>query len=351
MGEEKQQMISSRRQFLNKTQALAYPLAMSALIKSDSVLHAEVNRSDTPVESSIQPKTGLVLDDRFKLHSHGPGHPESPERLKAIEHRLKSTGLLESLFSIDPVVDPDPYIGKVHSEDHIKKVAKQAHSEAICRLAVSAALSAVDEVCSKRMRNAFAAIRPPGHHAANGGEFGFCFYNNVAIAARYAQERHNLGKILIVDWDYHHGDGTEWAFYDDPSVLVFSTHALRAFPGTGFAHRVGSGEGKGYNINVPLPKRATDQDILTAFRDVLMPAAEKFQPNIVLVSAGFDSRVDDRLGTFQITDDGFSKLTAMVMDIAQRHSESRIVSLLEGGYNTKGLAMAVETHLRELQKA
>lgn len=226
--------------------------------------------------------------------------------------------------------------------------ARQAHDDAICRLAVSGALSAVDSVCSGQVRNAFCAIRPPGHHAANNGEFGFCFYNNVAIAARYAQKRHKLNKILIVDWDYHHGDGTEWAFYDDPSVLVFSTHALYAFPGSGAADKTGAGEGKGFNINVPLPRGANDEAIIRAFEERLLPAAERFQPDLILISAGFDARKDDLLGDFNITDEGFARLTKMVMAIADQHAGSRLVSILEGGYNTEGLALAVEAHLNVL---
>ena len=238
----------------------------------------------------------------------------------------------------------------MHSAEHIARAAEQAHDDAICRLAVSGALSAIDAVCAKKVRNAFCAIRPPGHHAANNGEFGFCFYNNVAVAARYAQKKHKLNKILIVDWDYHHGDGTEWAFYNDPSVLVFSTHALYAFPRSGAAEKTGDGKGKGFNINVPLPREADDKAVIQAFENKLLPAVKSFKPELVLISAGFDARHDDPLGDFYFTDKGFASLTRMVMRIAAEHSESRLVSLLEGGYNLNGLALAVEAHLRELMK-
>jgi len=245
-------------------------------------------------------------------------------------------------------VDPISYIRTVHPELHINRVASQARDEAVCRLAVSGALDAVDAVCSGEVSNAFCAVRPPGHHAASRGEYGFCFYNNVAIAARYAQKKHKLARVLIVDWDYHHGDGTEWAFYDDPTVLFFSTHALYAFPGTGAADKTGRGEGKGFNINVPLPRGADDDAILTAFRERLVPAASKFRPDLVLISAGFDSRKDDLLGDFAVTDSGFAELTKLVLSIAADHSHSRVVSVLEGGYNTKGLALAVESHVKTL---
>lgn len=293
-------------------------------------------------------KSGFVSDPRYLDHIIEPNHPESPVRLKAINKRLEASGLLDSLVKLKPTVDPLPYIPMVHSEDHISLVKKQAGNESICRLAVSGALSGVDAVCSGKVKNAFCAVRPPGHHAQNDGEFGFCFYNNIAIAAKYAQKKYNLKRILIIDWDFHHGNATEWAFYDDPSVLFFSTHALAVFPVTGYPDRTGKGEGLGYNINVALLARAGDEEVMAAFQDKLLPAAEKFKPDLVLISAGFDSRKDDTLGYFTITDKGFSKLTAFVMDIAAKYADGRIVSVLEGGYNTEGLASAVEAHLRPL---
>jgi acetoin utilization deacetylase AcuC-like enzyme len=292
--------------------------------------------------------TGLVIDDRYLRHTLGKGHPELPERLRAIRRRLAKSGLYNATGSISPSVDPISYIRTVHPESHMALVAEQAHDESICRLAVSGALSAVNAVCTGEMRNAFCAVRPPGHHASDRGEYGMCFYNNVAVAARYAQRKHKLTRILIVDWDYHHGDGTEWAFYDDPTVLFFSTHALYAFPHTGSADKTGKGKGNGFNINVPLPRGADDKRILNAFTARLVPAANKFRPDLVLISAGFDSRKDDLLGDFAVTDAGFAELTMQVMSIAATHSRSRVVSILEGGYNTEGLALAVESHVKTL---
>lgn len=339
----------SRRAFLGTAKSATLGLSGAPVWTSLVNATGERKESMRTNRDSEGSGTGLISDDGYLLHLQGGHHPESPERLSAIHRRLKTSGLEKALLSMSPSGDPLPYIRSVHSQAHIDLVARQAHDEAVCRLAVSGALSAVDAVCAGRVKNAFCAIRPPGHHAANNGEFGFCFYNNVAIAARYAQRKHKLAKILIVDWDYHHGDGTEWAFYEDPTVLVFSTHALHAFPGTGAADKTGRGEGRGFNINVPLPRGARDEDIVRAFKGRLFPAAETFQPDLVLISAGFDAREGDPLGDFKLTDRGFAELTGLVMSIAATYADSRIVSILEGGYNTEGLALAVASHLNALR--
>lgn len=346
--------VTTRRKFIHSTKAMGLGLCSSPLWAGINHALADTHATQNNPTKNKDMKTGLVSDQRYLEHAQGGTHPESPARLRAIHKQLKISGMDKQLITIPTNaanLDPLTYIKMIHSEKHIAAAGKQAHDDSICQLAVSGALSAVDAVCTGKVTNAFAAIRPPGHHAANNGEFGFCFYNNVAIAARYAQKKHGLKKILIVDWDYHHGDGTEWAFYDDPSVLFFSTHALYAFPRSGSAEKTGMGKGKGYNINVPLPRGADDKLAVKAFTDQLMPAAEMFKPDLVLISAGFDSRHDDLLGDFNFTDKGFAKLTKLVMGIAKKHSGSRIVSLLEGGYNVKGLSLAVDAHIRELCNA
>jgi acetoin utilization deacetylase AcuC-like enzyme len=198
------------------------------------------------------------------------------------------------------------------------------------------------------VKNAFCASRPPGHHARNTGqEEGFCYFNHIAIAARYLQQQ-GYQKILIVDWDYHHGDGTEWAFYDDPTVLCFSTHDMFSYPGTGSPSRTGTGAGEGFNINVHLPCESGDAEIKAAFEKLLIPAATAFEPDFILVSAGFDSRKDDLLGCFDITDAGFAELTQIVKNLALQHCQGRLVSVLEGGYNLEGNASAMLAHLTAL---
>ncbi|MBM4313349.1 MAG: histone deacetylase [Deltaproteobacteria bacterium] len=301
-----------------------------------------------PTAAKAPSGTAFVYSDEYKRHILSKGHPESPDRLKAILKRLQESGLDKKVTKMAPAGDPLPYIKKIHSDEHIALVVKQARDPSICWLAVAGAMTGVDAVFQGKVRNAFCAVRPPGHHAENRGEFGFCFFGNVAIAAKYALEKYKIERVLVVDWDYHHGNGTEWAFYSDPSVMFFSTHKLMAFPGTGSPDRKGEGKKIGLNINVPMPRGADDRQFMKVFDEQLLPVAEKYKPELVLVSAGFDSRKDDVLGDFALTDNGFAKLTACVMKIAKTHAKSRLVSVLEGGYNTMGLSLAVESHIKTL---
>jgi acetoin utilization deacetylase AcuC-like enzyme len=293
--------------------------------------------------------TGYVFEMAFLGYELEEGHPESPGRLGAIQAKLSETGLDKRLVRITPVSGVLAHIAAIHTKAHISSIQKLDPIGPIAELAAGGAIAAVKAVCEGTVRNAFCALRPPGHHARNTGrEEGFCFYNNIAIAARYAQKAFNCKKILIVDWDFHHGNGTEESFYEDPTVLYFSTHYPLAYPGTGYPDKEGKGDGQGYNINVSLPCGATDEDIIDAFQSVLVPRANHFRPDFVLVSAGFDARTNDKLGCMDISDAGFGRLTQIVMAIAHSHCNDRLVTILEGGYTPYDLAEAVFTHVKTL---
>ena len=294
--------------------------------------------------------TGLVYDDFFLQYWLEQGHPESPDRLRSIMKLMKHSGLLSHLTPIQTRVDVLADLSRIHTAAHVHALKiEYGKSNDVALAVVAGILAATDEVCRGSLRNAFCVTRPPGHHARNTGKVeGFCFYNGVAVAARYAQEKYGLKKILIVDWDYHHGNGTEAFFYSDPSVLYFSTHDYFAYPGTGDPAKVGEGAGKGFNINVHLDCKSTDEDIIAAFNEKLLPAANRFKPDLILISAGFDSRQDDLLGCFDITDEGYQQITMMVMQLAGQYCDGRLVSVLEGGYNLDGLASAVKVHVETL---
>jgi acetoin utilization deacetylase AcuC-like enzyme len=264
---------------------------------------------------------------------------------------MEQSGLLQYLTRIQPKKDILQELALIHTAEHLHALeSNYKQSNDVALAVVGAILAATDEVCSGRLKNAFCATRPPGHHARNTGRVeGFCFYNGVAIAARYAQENYGFKKILIIDWDYHHGNGTESFFYSDPSVLYFSTHDYYAYPGTGNPVNTGEGAGKGLNINVHLDCHSTDKDIISAFKEKLLPAAHRFEPDLILISAGFDSRKGDLLGCFDISDAGYRQITTMVMQLAEQYCDGRIVSVLEGGYNLDGLASAVKVHVETLQ--
>ena len=311
-------------------------------------------------------KTGLVYDDIYLEHKVTPGHPERPERLTAIVDRLKATGLYAQLLHLSPRAAELEWITTVHSQRYAERVKQSCEngvqyldsmdtpiSPKSYQAALAAAggmLCAIDAIMQKKVRNVFCAVRPPGHHATEGQAMGFCLFNNIAIGTRYIQKKHNLAKVLIVDWDVHHGNGTQAAFYDDPSVLYFSVHQYPFYPGTGSAAEKGSGKGLDCTINVPLPAGSTDADYLTVFEEKLKPAALAFRPDFVLISAGFDAHEHDLLGGMRVTTQGFARLSRIVKDIAEKCCEGRLVSTLEGGYELDKLAASVEAHIRVLME-
>lgn len=316
-----------------------------------------------PVKHAPAAPTGLVYHPDFLLHDAGPRHPERPERLKAIMAGLERSGLLEILVRIEPRPAAEQWLAQIHTSAYLKELEEATQqaprqldpdtrvspdSYRVAKLATGGVLTAVDAVVTGKISNAFAVIRPPGHHALPDRAMGFCLLNHVAIAARYIQKKHGLRRILIVDWDVHHGNGTQDVFYDDPSVLYFSTHQFPYYPGSGSAEEQGAGAGLGTTVNVPLPSGSGDAEILKAFREKLIPAAEAFRPDFVLISAGFDAHEQDPLAQLRITTPGYAALTQIVVGIAERHAKGRLVSLLEGGYDLKALAQATEAHLRVL---
>jgi acetoin utilization deacetylase AcuC-like enzyme len=313
------------------------------------------------------PQTGLLLDDVYLRHLAGvSSHPERPERLMAIRSGLEQSGLMKTLYRIMPRRVTDEELMFVHTRAYVDLVRKElsnvrgtkdlstgdtlvsAGSLETVEFAAGGVLNAVDAVLAKRVKNAFCAVRPPGHHATPTRGMGFCIFNHVAIAARYAQKQ-GARRILIVDWDYHHGNGTQDTFYQDDSILIFDTHHYGAYPGTGSPSETGAGKAVGTKLNVAMPPGAGDAQFLEAFRTRLVPAARRFKPDFILISAGFDGMRNDILGQFDITPQGFAAMTRVVVELANELCQGRIVSVLEGGYRLDGLSESVVAHVKTLQ--
>ena len=311
-------------------------------------------------------KTGFLFDNIFLEHDTTPNHPEKPERLIAIVDNLKAKNLYSELLQIPVRPIEMEWLQKIHTPEYIEHAAQVCQSgegyldssdNPVSEKSYEAALmaagsvtSAIDAIMEGKIKNAFCAVRPPGHHAEKDRAMGFCIFNNVAIGANYIQEKYKLPKVLIVDWDVHHGNGTQHFSYDNPDILYFSVHQYPFYPGTGSESEKGAGKGLNYTINCPLPAGSTDSDYLEVFENKLMPAALSFVPDFVLISAGFDSHKDDLLGSMRVTEQGYSQMTRIVKEIAQKCCRSRLVSVLEGGYHLQALASSVEAHIRVLME-
>ncbi|MGV8057964.1 MAG: histone deacetylase [Smithellaceae bacterium] len=308
-------------------------------------------------------KTGIVKDSRYLQHSAGFAHPESPQRLMAIYEMLDNPGMSWKFAQIEPREATHEEIAAIHSPTYIDFVAGTAGSDCvmldpdtatspetyhIAKLAAGGVCNAINKVVSGDVDNAFAFVRPPGHHAERDAAAGFCIFNNIAIGAMHAILKHNMKRILIVDWDLHHGNGTQHSFYNDPRVLYFSTHQYPYYPGTGSMDEIGRGPGKGYTVNVPLSAGAGDGAFIKVFRRILEPVAMEFKPELVLLSAGFDIYYQDPLGSMRVTPGGFAALARILMNIADNCCQGRFVAVLEGGYHVQGLTKSAKAVLEEM---
>ncbi len=308
-------------------------------------------------------KTGIVKDIRYLRHSTGFAHPESPERLGAIYEMLENSSMAGKLTEIQPRLATHQEIESIHNPDYVEFIAGTAGKQCVyldpdtttspdtyetAKLAVGGVCNAIDSVIDGKVDNAFALVRPPGHHAEKDTAAGFCVFNNIAIGAMHAINKYKFKKILIVDWDLHHGNGTQHSFYGDPRVLYFSTHQYPYYPGTGSLSESGKGEGENYTINVPLSIGAGDAVFVKIFRKILQPVAMAFKPDLVLLSAGFDTYYQDPLGGMRVTPDGFAAMTRVLLNIADACCRGRFVVVLEGGYHLGGLAKSVKAVLQEM---
>ena len=306
----------------------------------------------------------IIKDDRYLEHIAGEGHPESPNRLRVIHD------LIAKEFSGLPLIEPrlatEDELAAVHDPFYIQTVANtegrafsrldadtglSARSYQVARLAAGGLLQAVDALLApgpQTLSSVFAFVRPPGHHAEANRGMGFCLFNNIAIAAEYAIEKHGLKRILIVDWDLHHGNGTQKSFYDRNDVLFFSSHQYPHYPGTGSFDEVGSGKGEGFTVNAPFPSGFGDTEYLAVYERILKPVALEYKPELVLVSAGFDPYIKDPLGGMEVTGDGFGNIASLVRAIANATCGGKVLLTLEGGYNPDGLREGVRSVLQAL---
>ncbi|MGQ9921723.1 MAG: histone deacetylase family protein [Desulfobacca sp.] len=311
-------------------------------------------------------RTGYVYDDRYLWHDPGAFHVERPDRLRAIHQRLQDTGLIKKVVAIAPFPAPLEWITTLHDPGYIERFRRACEkgqpildtgdcgicpkSYEIALLAVGGVLAAADAIMQGTVNNAFCAIRPPGHHAERNRAMGFCFFNNIALGARYLQKQHGLKKVAIVDWDVHHGNGTQHLFETDPTVLYISLHQdpYTLYPGTGKSSEIGQGAGVGTTLNLPMPPGSTDADYLQALEQRVLPALQAFAPEFLLISAGFDAHADDPLANIQLTEAGYREMGTRLAAFAKEVCQGRLLTVLEGGYNLSVLAACVADHIRIL---
>jgi acetoin utilization deacetylase AcuC-like enzyme len=308
-------------------------------------------------------RVGIIKDDIYLEHITDDYHPENPRRLKSIYAMLKEMDQAGLIYvAARPATreelalnHDEKYVemvcgtkGKVQTRLDPDTVASARSYEAAC-MAAGGFLELIDAAMSDKIDNGFALVRPPGHHAESGRSMGFCIFNNIAVGARYLEKKYGLSRILIVDFDLHHGNGTQHSFYGDKTVLYVSTHQYPYYPGTGWYDEVGKGEGKGYTVNIPFGYGMNDADYLYAFREIVDPVSRQFKPEIVLVSAGFDVHGSDPLGGMAVTERGFAGMTRMLMEIAADCCGGKTLLALEGGYDITALTNSVRTVIMEMK--
>jgi acetoin utilization deacetylase AcuC-like enzyme len=306
---------------------------------------------------------GIVRDKIFLEHITDDYHPENPERLKSIYSMLDGLDN-QGILYVPPRMATHEEIALIHEHSYIDSIAAtmgkaqrrldpdtvtSPMSYEASRMAVGGALNLADKLMDAEIESGFALVRPPGHHAEHNRAMGFCIFNNIAVAARYLEKRHSLKRVIIVDFDLHHGNGTQHSFYKDPGVLYFSTHQYPYYPGTGHYDEVGDGEGKGYTVNVPLSPGMGDADYIYVFNNVLIPITDLYKPEAVLVSAGFDTHYNDPLGGMGVTEAGYATMTRILLDIAKKHSNGKTLFALEGGYDLTGLTNSVKAVIMEMR--
>ncbi len=308
-------------------------------------------------------KTGIVKDGRYMQHSMGFAHPECPERLAVIYEMLDNPLISWKFTQIEPREATHEEIEMIHARSYVEFIASTAGKRSVfldpdtstspesyeaAKLAAGGVCNAIDSVVEGKVDNAFAFVRPPGHHAEKDTAAGFCIFNNIAIGAMHAIQKYNFKKILIVDWDLHHGNGTQHSFYGDQRILYFSTHQYPYYPGTGSLSESGRGQGEYYTINVPLTMSVGDAAFVKIFRKILQPVAMEFKPELVLLSAGFDTYYQDPLGGMKVTPEGYAAMTRILLNIADACCQGRFVAVLEGGYHLGGLVKSVKAVLNEM---
>jgi acetoin utilization deacetylase AcuC-like enzyme len=311
-------------------------------------------------------RTGFLYDERFLLHKTGPGHPECPERLEVIYRALDEAGLISKLIPIPAAPARTKWIERVHTPRHVFRVEEASLlylDELDCAdnqmcpetfetalLAVGGILTAMDYLMEGKIDNAFCAVRPPGHHAEANRALGFCFFNNIAIAAKYLQAEWDVERIAIVDFDVHHGNGTQQIFEEDPGVFYYSIHEHPSFsyPGTGRDFEKGTGAGLGTIRNSTLLPGQGDEEFKAKFQRDLLPAMDQYKPEVLLVSAGFDAHVEDDMSDIRLSTQCFTWIGETVLGIADKYCGGRIVSVLEGGYNLEVLPELIKNHVRIL---